>query len=477
MRDQIIFSRIFFFFCLAFIAGVFFAPLSPLLGLFFLLFLFPFFKSPTPVIFCFSFFLLGAFLYHYTFYITPLLPETPLEGRVVEDPAIRGGWKRVVLEYKEGRALLFLDPYTPYDYGDILRVNGEFLDPYPPEYADYLRKEGIFYVIFSPEVEKLESKPSFSYNTALKGRRFLEERMKKTISAPEVYLLEAMLLGKRDSFSSQLNNRLSVAGVRHITAVSGMHVIIITAALFYLFSALRLSRRITAISSLLAVSFFVFFVGMPASALRAGIMGGLLLLSRAFYRRVNSSRAVVFAAAGMLALNPLLLSFDLGFQLSFLAVLGIIFLQKPLKRALTATPLEKRKGAFYMARERTARFLKKKKGFTNSLSLTLSAQIAVFPLILYNFGHLPLFSVLANLIIIPLLPFIMVLGFLAGITEMALFAFPAYLLLTFVLRLVEIIAALPFAAVTVSGPLSYLPFLIYPFLFYQIKKQKIHASY
>ncbi len=453
MSSTITLSKTVFLFCLAFIAGIFFAPISILLGLFVVGSFYLFFRNFLLSVFAVLFFVIGAFYFQFTIYSIPEVVETPVQGKVSEEPFIRGNLKRLTFKHEKGTAFLYVGRYEDYKYGDILEVDGNFRKP-SSEYKSYFKKDGVYHTSFYPQIEKIGEDSLLWRKATISLRDKMKSNLRRSVPSPQVSLLEAMVLGDRSSFTPDIRDRLSISGTYHITAISGMHIVIISAILFYIFSFLGISRRWSALFSLLGIIFFIFFVGAPVSAIRAGIMAGLLLLSYAFYRRARSFRTICFAATAMLALNPLLLSYDLGFQLSFLAVLGIIYFQPKIKEII----------------EEKNAFLKEKETLCNLLSVTLAAQMFVFPLILYNFGHIPVFSVFANILIVPLLPFIMIFGIFTAITGLLVFSFPVYLLLSFVLFVISLISSLPFAALTFHGISVYFPFLLYFPMLYLISK-------
>lgn len=417
------------------------------------------------LVFCILFYLLGANHYYYAVYNIPEEIESPLYGKVSETPITRGNFERVILQHKNGKALLYVDRFSDFRYGEILKVTGDFQIPEEEGYLNYLRKEKIYHIAFRPEIERVKKEDNVFYEKIISFKEKLRKNIRKAIPFPEVLLLEAVLLGERSSFPDDFSEKLSVTGTRHITAISGMHIVIISAILFYFLIFFKIKRGWAAIISLLLIIIFIFFVGAPISAVRAGIMGGVVLLSYVFYRKTDSLRLLVFAATGILISNPLLLHYDLGFQLSFLAVAGILFLHAPIKCFLT----KEEAGNTFLLRVRM--FLRKNEKIADVVSVTAAAQIFVFPIILYNFGHFSLYSVFANLVIVPLLPFIMILGFITALTGFVIFSFPTYILLSFVLFTINIFYVLPLSAIYVKEFPAFLVFALYLFIFYKIIKK------
>jgi len=196
---------------------------------------------------------------------------------------------------------------------------------------------------------------------------------------------------------------------------------------------------------------FIIMTGLQPSAIRAGIMGGLFLLGQYLGRLSVSSRAIIFAATLMLIQNPLLLRLDVGFQLSFLAMMGIIYLM-PIFRDyfLKWFPIEWFQKHWWLSWLPT-------KSLGSILAMTLAAQVFTLPILIYNFGYMSLVAPLTNVLIVPLLPFVMGLGFIFGILGMIfqplgwMFSWPAWLLLTYVTKIVDFFSNLPLASLIIEN--------------------------
>ena len=222
----------------------------------------------------------------------------------------------------------------------------------------------------------------------------------------------------------------------HIVAVSGYNVTIIAEYLIFLGLWLGMWRKNAVWLAIIGIIVFVIMIGFPSSAVRAGVMGGILLWAMKNGRLANSQNAIVFAATVMLLINPLLLRWDIGFQLSFLATLGIVE---------TSTFWEKS-------------FIKKHKalGISEIIAMSLSAQIFVLPIIAYNFHITSLISLLANVLILPIIPLSMLLVFLASICGFIfygvslVFAWLAFVPLLYEIKIVQILAGLPWASIKIE---------------------------
>ena len=210
-----------------------------------------------------------------------------------------------------------------------------------------------------------------------------------------------------------------------------MHVAVLSAILMSFFVGVGFWRKQAFYFTLLLIVLFILMTGLQTSAIRAGIMASLFLFARCLGRGNSSTRAIVFAASFMLLQNPLLLRFDVGFQLSFLAVMGIIYTGPVLQSWLKRIP--------------------DKFQLRGILATTLSAQIFTLPILIYNFGYVSQVAPITNVLILPFLPYIMILGFIYGFLGILwsplgwVFSIPAWLLLAYLTKVVEVFGAFSFA--------------------------------
>ena len=209
--------------------------------------------------------------------------------------------------------------------------------------------------------------------------------------------MAGIILGERAEFSKEFKEKMKASGTTHIVALSGYNITIVGLAVASVFGYF-FKRRIVFILTILTVVGFVLMTGAEASVVRAAIMGCIILLGQQI-GRVHSMRDVIMAAALIMILfDPKVLRFDVGFQLSFLALVGIVYLAPFIKKILKI--------------EDEAGFL----GWRKNLLETTSAQMAVAPLLIINFGSFHIASFLANVLILEAIPITMFLGFLmAGI--------------------------------------------------------------
>ncbi|PIS38949.1 MAG: hypothetical protein COT34_01010 [Candidatus Nealsonbacteria bacterium CG08_land_8_20_14_0_20_43_11] len=461
-------GKAFLCFCLAFIAGVFFDSLFGLetglvLGILFVIaFLFLKREKETiAIVFCFLFLLFGISRHQAAIIKAENNPlreynnlgqEVIFEGRVAREPVEINDRLRLTVavenpknnSFREqgelGKVLVTTTRYPEYQYGERLRIKGELKEPPVFEefnYKNYLLKEGIVSVVYWPEIERTGGKQGKSFlGFLLAVKKRMVESLNRFLSPPQSALLEALLFGKEENLSSAWKEKLNLTGTRHLAAVSGMNITIISALVFNFFLLLGCWRQQAFYFSLILICAYVLLVGGQASAIRAGIMGILFLFGQHLGRLAVSLRLLVMAAVLMLWQNPLL-TWDVGFQLSCLAVLGLIYFQPMFSRFFVKLP------KFLMIRE--------------TLSATLAAQTFTLPLLLYNFGRIPLLSLFANVLIIPLLAPITVMGFCLCLLNAFLpfigqvFSWLVWLFSSYILLVIDLFSRIKFNSLVITN--------------------------
>ena len=362
-----------------------------------------------------------------------------ITGKIIKEPEIKSSSTKLTIKTDQGKVLVTTGNYPQYFYGDVLKIKGNLETPTIFEdfnYKNYLAKDGIYSVIYWPEIEILErDQGNAIFGAILKFKNRTTDAIEKIMPFPEVSLLEGIILGNKQIFSDELKNSLSITGTSHIVAISGMNIVIISEILMFVLIALGLWRKQAFWFVLALIFLFIIMVGAPASAVRAGIMGAILLYAQKIGRLSNASRIMVFAAAIMLIFNPLLLRYDIGFQLSFLAVFGLIYI-KPILDDLILKKIKK----------------EELNGIVQIITTTIAAQIAVLPVLVYNFGRISFISPLTNILIVPFITFLTIIGliFISGAIIWSLLGkvlvWPAYLGTAYVFKIIDWFSKIPWAA-------------------------------
>lgn len=367
-------------------------------------------------------------------------------GKISLMPEIKNGKQKIIIEGIKseedsdkisGKIIVYADRYPEYNLGDIIEISGKIKIPEDFdgfEYRSYLMAKNIYYILYYPKIELKEKNKSGFYTQVSKFRKQSNNLIKKIFPQPQAGIVSAMTLAIKSDLSEETLEAFNKTGTRHIIAISGMHLAIIALALMYFLLAVGLNRNHAFYFALLGIIFFVILVGFPPSAVRAAIMAGLALFAIRIGRLKNAGNAVIFAAVLMLVCNPNLLRYDTGFQLSFAAILGIVYIFPKLDR-------------FF---KKYSNFL----GIKTIFLITLSAQIATFPIIINSFGSFSLLSVLANVLILPFVPIVMLGGFLLVIIGFAnlhlaqILVYPIWLILFYQIEVIKFFASLPFGFLT-----------------------------
>ncbi len=394
--------------------------------------------------------------------------EVSLRGIIVSEPEKRINHQKLQFKTEKisGKILITTDLLPQYKYGDELEIKGQLKKPIQFEdfnYQAYLAKDNIYLVVYGPQIKLLaENQAGWFKQIIFNFKDRLRNVIEQVLLPPQSSILKAIFLGDKYGLSNELKEKLNISGTRHIVAISGMHMIIMTQIFLFLALAAGLWRG----QAFYIVSFLLFayiiMIGAPASAVRAGIMAGLLLLAQKVGRLRSADRAVVFAAAAMLAINPSLLSADVGFQLSFVAVLSIIYL-KPI--------LDKK-----IAKWRDFFRLK------DILTMTLAAQLGTLPILIFHFGRVSIVSPLANLMIVPFLPVIMGLGIVVAFSGLIylplakIAAWPTWLLLSYVIKTIECLSSFPWASYEFRS-ISWMILISYYIILIYFIRRKNYAIY
>lgn len=334
-------------------------------------------------------------------------------------------------------------------YGDRVRVTGELETPPVFEdfsYRDYLARFAIYSQIRQARVEFLAERqghPLFQLIFDFKARALT--MLERLFPEPHAALLQGILLGTEARIPDDVKTAFSVTGTSHIVAISGFNIAILVGVFMALFSHVLGPVRGAALTIAVIVAYTV-LVGAGASVVRAAIMGSLGVIAQRLGRRSAGLNTLALAAIGMTLFNPLTL-WDVGFQLSAAATLGLILYAEPFENALNrwlARRLSAERAAS-LARLAAELFL-----------LTFAAQLTTLPLIAYTFEQVSLISLVANVIILPVQPAVMILGGIALLLGLIwpplgqLAAWLAYPCLAYTLAFVEFFARVPGASLVLG---------------------------
>ncbi len=369
------------------------------------------------------------------------------------------------------KILINANRYPKYKIGDIIKVEGELVEPGMIEdfdYGKYLKKDKIFAVVYQPEsVDKIGHNSNIKYrllNILYTVSESFEVALNLSLPEPLASLASGLILGIKRNIPDDFANDLRTTGLTHIIALSGFNVTIIVKVLSKLLSG-RIGKKKAFWAGILLVLGFVIMTGGAASVVRAAIFSILILFSHLIGRKGNQTNIVLLALVIMILLNPYSLVLDIGLQLSFMAFAGIIYLSPLIEKYFELSRIKK-----------LPEIVK------SPLQETLSAQIMVLPLIVFYFGTLSLIAPLSNVLVLWIIPISMGLVFISGIVSIiylplgkivALISWPA---LTYIVEMTKVLARLPFAAYQFENMNIVVPIVLYTVILYMMRRFAIKHS-
>ncbi len=377
-------------------------------------------------------------------------PHVKIEGVVIVDPDVRGATTQLTLDVlaingilvkESGRVLVSLGPFEKVAYGDRVLAEGTLKRPEPFEtdlgrtfdYPKYLRAHGITHQLsFAHTTVLSHGEGSIVTASLLSVKHFFIRGIERALPEPESALLAGLLLGEKQSLGDSITQAFRNAGVVHIIVLSGYNVSLVIAAIMFV-AARFLPRAAVLTVAVVGIIAFAIMTGASETTIRASIMALIVILAQALHRPTDALRILLIAAAGMAVWNPYLVLYDLSYQLSILATLGLILFSEPIAKNST--------------------FATEKFGFREILATTIATQITVLPLLIVSVGSVSLVSLVANVFVLPAIPAAMLAGFVATLLALIspIVAFPvstiAYGILTYIIHVAVFLGSLPFAAI------------------------------
>ncbi|MEA3460187.1 MAG: ComEC/Rec2 family competence protein, partial [Chloroflexota bacterium] len=317
-------------------------------------------------------------------------------------------------------------------------------------YREYLARRGIYSLLRRPWITLLaRGRGNSLYDALFAFKRRAQVVIAHILPEPQAALLTGILLGVETGIPASLMDDFNATSTTHIIVISGFNIAIIAGLLAGLASRL-LGRRRAVLPAMAGIALYTVLVGASAAVVRAAIMGSLYLLAVYYGRQGEALTSLVASAMLMTIINPLLL-WDVGFQLSFAATMGLILYTPPLqgwfeRRLGRLLSVESAKGAIRL--------------LNDSLIVTVAAQITTLPIVVYHFRRLSLVTLFTNFLILPAQQGVMLWGGLATILGLIwvplgrIAAWVAWLFLTYTIRIVELTASFPWASLDVGrfGP-------------------------
>jgi len=332
--------------------------------------------------------------------------------RINEPPEVKSKSVKIIVDVisrndtiVSGKALMYVkkDEHSiGLKYGDVLLMKSEFTEsrsngnPFEFNYPNYLKLFDIYHQGFLDSGKWLTISNSqnklFKITYEISG--YLSNVINESnLNAENKAIAKALLIGQKDDLSKEVLRTYSSAGAMHVLAVSGLHVGIVMLILMFILKPIkrfRSGKMIFLLTVLFGVWFYAFVTGLSPSVLRSSLMFSFIVVGKELERETSVYQSILVSALFLLIVDPLVL-FKVGFQLSYLAVLGVVYIQPKIYRL------------FYI-KYKPIDYL------WQISSVSIAAQLATFPLGLYYFHQFPNFFLVSNLIVIPIAGIILVLG-------------------------------------------------------------------
>lgn len=353
---------------------------------------------------------------------------------LLSEPKVFSKYQKISADLDTGDKISLIIPrYPEYHYGQTLHVSGALraknITTVINQKQLLPKKERIVLSMYFPKTELVVNSSNFSFKfiePVLAVTSFIRQDIislfEKTLSPSESGLFLGIVFGIKEEMPKTFTDDLRTTGVMHVIAASGMNVTIIGGFLSSIF-AFFFKRQLALFASIAGIIFYAILAGLEPSIVRASIMGALVFSSQILGRQSLAVYALSLAGFIMLFISPSLIS-DIGFQLSFLSTLGLLYIRPLFERG-------------------RLKIILKKSIIGEDVTTTVSAQVATLPILFANFGSYSVISVLVNGLVLWTVPILMVLGGLGAIFGVLLEPFGKiflYLSLPFLLYFQKVVS-------------------------------------
>jgi competence protein ComEC len=341
-----------------------------------------------------------------------------IEGVIVAEPDHRDSRSQLTLRAEvltraghsspiSGLVLVQAPRLSDVAYGDRVIATGMLFHPGEFDtfsYADFLGRNEIFSIMRYASVEVIaqgEGNPVLAALLALKDQA--QSAINRYLPDPQAALASGILLGNENGIAQSLSDDFQAVGASHVIAISGFNMVILSGAILSLLGRMRVSARWSTVIAILTIGLYTVLVGANAAVVRAAVMSAVLVIGQAIRRKTYVPASLAFVAGLMTLANPMVL-WDISFQLSFFATLGL---------ALYVTPLSERFNLLLYRVFPASHASTLSNLLTEPIIVTLAAQVMTLPLVILYFGRVSLVLFIVNLLIIPVQSYLLIIGLLA----------------------------------------------------------------
>ncbi len=357
-------------------------------------------------------------------------------------------------------------------YGDKIEFYLEYEKPSTArnymgfDYSNYLKTKKIFGTVNLKE-EDVEIISHDNSNIILRKiyelRNLMKTKIEKLLPKETSGLCLGMLIGETSGIEENMQENFRDSNLSHILAVSGANVSYIIVSITYIFNKMCLRKRLSKIISIILLILFMLLTGCTSSVNRACIMAILMLIAELLYRKSDVYNNLAISALILLIINPYSL-LDIGFQLSYMGTIGIVFLHDKI-------------GNFIKINNKIVKY------FFEMIAVTTCANLAIIPIMMFHFNTISLTFYFSNIIVGPILGIVVIIGFIMFFISLiftpisSLIAIVLNLMLKFIIKIAEITANMPFSKITIITPSFFFIIVWYLIIISISYKQKVKIFY
>ena len=321
---------------------------------------------------------------------------------------------QIKTEYKDTNLILSVNKNKniELEYGDKILIKGKFVEPSESrnyggfDYKEYLKSIKIHGTIKADSIEVLaknSNNPIFTFANNINLK--IKENISKLISEKYGAIFTGLILGDTSKVEEEVNDNFKIANISHVLAISGMHITYIVMGIELLLKR-GIGKRKTRIITIIVLVIYMFITGFSPSVVRASIMGIVMLISKLIHRKNDIWTSISLSLFILLMYNPFLI-LNVGLQLSYLGTIGIVCFNKNVYNFLRKLKIRNRKIRYRINRK----FILLMDKIKEILSVTLSAQIVILPILLFNFNILGIYFFISNILVSVIIGPIIIVGF------------------------------------------------------------------
>lgn len=359
-------------------------------------------------------------------------------------------------------------------YGDKIIIKGNFEEANTArneggfDYKQYLKSKNVYGII---SVDKKDIKLIKKNNVGVidllanKVSNSMKIKIEQNLSNETSNLLSGILIGNKNNLQKEIQEDFRNSSLSHVLAISGMHVSYIMLGITFVINKMKFNKRVSKIITIFILLFFIILTGKTASVTRACFMSSYIILASLFHKKAHVLASISISLLIILIINPYLI-LDIGLQLSYGGTIGIVLIYPILKK------LKKKK------EDKNSKFKKiihkVKEKILDIILITISANLVIFPIVLFHYNTISFTFIISNLLISPIIGIIIILGFISVFASYIISPISKVMFLilqTFLNLLIKIAhfcAELPFSKVYFPTPKIYVIIIYYVFLIFII---------